>query len=76
MDFKLYGFSHKLPALAAFVFASLAQLQVLPERFVRVKEALLRSVSTAAVTSGLRRGAGQFRLSFSKVGHLSVWQGA
>ncbi|EFN52789.1 hypothetical protein CHLNCDRAFT_138430 [Chlorella variabilis] len=43
MDFKLYGFSEKLPLLAAFIFRSLAHLQVLPERFVRIKEALLRN---------------------------------
>jgi hypothetical protein len=47
-DFKLYGFSHKLPLLAAFVFRSLARLRVDPERFPRVKEALLRSVRAAA----------------------------
>ena len=44
MDFKLYGFSEKLPLLAAFIFRSLAHLQVLPERFVIIKEALLRNV--------------------------------
>ena len=45
MDFKLYGFSDKLPLLAVFVFRSLAQLHVAPARFTRVKEALLRNVS-------------------------------
>ena len=45
IDFKLHGFSHKLPALAGFVFASLAGLAPQPDAFARVKEALLRNVS-------------------------------
>ena len=44
IDFKLHGFSHKLPALARFVFASLAGLAPQPDAFARVKEALLRNV--------------------------------
>lgn len=43
IDFKLHGFSHKLPALARFVFASLAGLAPQPDAFARVKEALLRN---------------------------------
>lgn len=55
LDFKLFGFSQKLPLLAAFVFRSLTRLQVLPERFSRVKEALLRNVSSCQ--GGGRGGA-------------------
>lgn len=44
IDFKLHGFSHKLPLLAAYVFASLAGLEVQAEAFARVKEQLLRNV--------------------------------
>lgn len=43
LDLKLHGFSHKLPALARFIAASLAGLRVQPEAFARVKEALLRN---------------------------------
>eukprot|EP00887_Chlorella_sp_A99_P000580 scaffold17.g580.t1 len=45
LDFKIDGFSHKLPLLVEFIFASLARLgpTLTPDAFARVKEALERS---------------------------------
>ena len=45
VDFKVHGFSHKLPLLAAYIFRSLAGLRAAPDAFARVKESLLRNVS-------------------------------
>lgn len=45
VDFKVHGFSHKLPLLAAYVFRCLAGLRAEPDAFARVKESLLRNVS-------------------------------
>jgi secreted Zn-dependent insulinase-like peptidase len=45
VDFKVHGFSHKLPLLAAYIFRSLAGLRATADAFARVKESLLRNVS-------------------------------
>ena len=45
LDFKVDGFSHKLPLLVEFIFRSLAGLgcALQPDSFARVKEALVRT---------------------------------
>ena len=44
IDFKIDGFSHKLPVLTEFIFRTLAGLAPSGDAFARVKESVLRQV--------------------------------